>query len=373
MLNTVFGLLVLSLALATIAPSFNLRHWTIRAPEFPRIQYAVLAGILLLVLLVSRQFLGAPSAWWSVFLVPTLCFQLYRIWPFTPLHAVEVAQARDEHTNGRKARVSVLSSNVLMENREAHRLIELVHSTRPDILITLETDTWWQEQLDAALTDWPHRVACPQDNLYGMHLYSQLPLASVHVNYRVQESIPSITATLDIGPNKQTIQLIAAHPRPPAPGENTRSTERDVELLLIADEIATLDLPVIMAGDLNDTAWSRTTRLFLQVSGLLDPRIGRSPVNTFHADYRLLRWPLDHVFVSPHFRLVRFQRMSHIGSDHFPVFAELELETLTPGSELKRSEDIDRELELDTRDTAVANDLENSLMQDSGETTHPSA
>jgi len=132
MLNTVFGLLVLSLAFASIAPSFNLRHWTIRAPEFPRIQYAVLAGILLLVLLVSRQFLGAPS--------------------------------RDEHTNGRKARVSVLSSNVLMENREAHRLIELVHSTRPDILITLETDTWWQEQLDAALTDWPHRVACPQDN-----------------------------------------------------------------------------------------------------------------------------------------------------------------------------------------------------------------
>jgi|GEM_PF-3409885 len=126
-----------------------------------------------------------------------------------------------------------------------------------------------------------------------------------------------------------------------------------------------------MAGDLNDTAWSRTTRLFLQVSGLLDPRIGRSPVNTFHADYRLLRWPLDHVFVSPHFRLIRFQRMSHIGSDHFPVFAELELETLNPGSELERSEDIDRELELDTRDTAVANDRENSLMQDSGETTSP--
>jgi len=64
--------------------------------------------------------------------------------------------------------------------------------------------------------------------------------------------------------------------------------------------------------------------------------------------------------------------MSHIGSDHFPVFAELELETLNPGSELERSEDIDRELELDTRDTAVANDRENSLMQDSGETTQES-
>jgi hypothetical protein len=77
-------------------------------------------------------------------------------------------------------------------------------------------------------------------------------------------------------------------------------------------------------GDLNDVAWSRTTRLFQRISGLLDPRVGRHFVNTFHADYPLLRWSLDHVFHSTDFALVQMQRLPHIGSDHFPVYVVLQ-------------------------------------------------
>ena len=77
-------------------------------------------------------------------------------------------------------------------------------------------------------------------------------------------------------------------------------------------------------GDLNDVAWSRTTRLFQRISGLLDPRVGRRYVNTFHADYPLLRWSLDHVFHSTDFALVAMQRLPHIGSDHFPIYVVLQ-------------------------------------------------
>ena len=103
------------------------------------------------------------------------------------------------------------------------------------------------------------------------------------------------------------------------PTENEYSTERDAELLRIARECENEKDPVIVAGDLNDVAWSYTTERFIRISGLVDPRRGRGVFATFHAKYFFMRWPLDHIFCSGNFRLIRMKRMRNIGSDHFPV------------------------------------------------------
>ncbi|MBX3268572.1 MAG: endonuclease, partial [Acidobacteria bacterium] len=60
--------------------------------------------------------------------------------------------------------------------------------------------------------------------------------------------------------------------------------------------------------------------------GLLDPRIGRGFFHTFHATIPLLKFPLDHLFHSNHFRLVDFRCLERFGSDHLPVFIKLSLE-----------------------------------------------
>ncbi len=84
-------------------------------------------------------------------------------------------------------------------------------------------------------------------------------------------------------------------------------------------------MPVIVAGDLNDVAWSYTTNLFQKLSRMLDPRKGRGFFSTFHAEKFWARWPLDHIFTSHHFKLVSMKRLGYVGSDHFPIFIDLRL------------------------------------------------
>ena len=117
------------------------------------------------------------------------------------------------------------------------------------------------------------------------------------------------------------------HPRPPEPIRDQDSTPRDAELVIVGKAIReTGPRPTVVAGDLNDVAWSETSELFLRLSGLLDPRMGRGFYNSYNADHWLMRYPLDHVFHSNHFRLIELQRLPHIGSDHFPMLVELSYE-----------------------------------------------
>jgi endonuclease/exonuclease/phosphatase (EEP) superfamily protein YafD len=217
----------------------------------------------------------------------------------------------------------LLISNVKMENRNADALVALVRAHAPDVVLAAEGDAWWDEQLRALDADYPHAVRRPQDNHYGLHLFSKLDLADVEVRFLVDEDVPSIRVTLRLR-SGDTIRLYAVHPRPPLPQQGSEA--RDAELLIVGREVAEGDgRPTIVAGDLNDVAWSHTTSLFQRTSHLLDPRRGRGFFNTFPANYPfLLRWPLDHVFHDDSLTLVSLRCLPNIGSDHLPVLAELQ-------------------------------------------------
>ncbi|MBJ9984232.1 endonuclease/exonuclease/phosphatase family protein [Acinetobacter sp. S40] len=297
-------------------------EWWIRGADFPRLQILAVGVIALLFLL----FWDAP---WNLIrelivlgLIAALAYQLKMVLPYTFIWKKQVKQIKPEQFNPDQ-QISLLVCNVLTPNDQYHLLIEQIQQLKPDLVLTLETDQTWQNELTIIEADYPYRVPVPLDNLYGMHLYSRLKLQDTEVKFILSDEIPSIHTTV-ILPSGLAVQLYCLHPKPPSPTEAKDSTLRDAELLLVGDQIKDLDQSCIVMGDLNDVAWSRTTRLFQRISGLLDPRVGRHFINTFHADYPLLRWSLDHIFHSTDFALVKMKRLPNVGSDHFPVYVVLQ-------------------------------------------------
>ncbi|WP_416399180.1 endonuclease/exonuclease/phosphatase family protein [Allohahella sp. A8] len=287
--------------------------------DFPRVQLAVCAaGLVVAQLLVSD--LSHAATWLSVG-VAALCliWQLWWILPYTRLWSPEV---KSTITVQPDCRLRILTANVLTPNREADKLVALVREHSPDVLVTLESDLWWQARLDILETEMPYSLKCPLDNLYGMHVYSRLELEKTEISFLIEDDIPSMHAQI-ILPSGDRVRVHFLHPAPPSPTENPESAERDAELVIVARSIQSSNDPVIVTGDLNDVAWSATTRLFRKLSGLLDPRVGRGMYNTFHASYPFLRWPLDHLFHSAHFTVTSIKRLPSIGSDHFPLLTEL--------------------------------------------------
>jgi endonuclease/exonuclease/phosphatase (EEP) superfamily protein YafD len=341
----IFAVLMIAacfLTVFTLLPLWRCEAWWVRSLDFPRMQLTVIA-LLLLVLECWLLDWHRPQTW-GLSLVTLLCFAYQAWWivPYTKLFPVEVKSTT--HADNRRL-IRILTANVLTPNRNAKGLMDLVRENTPDIVVTLESDSWWQSKLDALQPDFPHTVKCPQDNLYGMHVYSRLPLQESQIKYLVEADVPSIHALVTL-PAGTSVRVHFLHPAPPSPTENAASSERDAELIVVAKSVADAGIPAIVAGDLNDVAWSETTRLFRKISGLLDPRVGRGMFNTFHADYWFIRWPLDHLFHSDHFTLKRISRLRHFGSDHFAIFTELMLETHTDADQVG--------LDVDSEDKALA-------------------
>ena len=297
-------------------------EWWIRGADFPRLQILVLGLIAFVLLVVWDQ----PWDLWReiifIALIAALAYQLKMVLPYTFIWKKQVKKVHKNQLNPDK-QISLIVCNVLTPNHKYHLLIEQIQKHQPDVVLTLESDQTWQNALSVIEKDYPYRVPVPLDNLYGMHLYSRLELKDTEVKFILSDEIPSIHTTIILR-SGQPVQLYCLHPKPPSPTEAKDSTLRDAELLLVGDQIKDLDESCIVMGDLNDVAWSRTTRLFQRISGLLDPRVGRHYINTFHADYPLLRWSLDHIFHSTDFALVHMERLPHIGSDHFPVYVVLQ-------------------------------------------------
>jgi endonuclease/exonuclease/phosphatase (EEP) superfamily protein YafD len=299
----------------TILPKIQNSHWIFRVPEFGKIQ---LTYFILFTFIFGFFINSSENLWYyQALLIVMFVHHGFTLVKYTPLYPVK--KHSQKHQSSEK--IHFISANVYQFNKEYHRFIHLIDKYQPEIFLTMESNKDWEQALRTLEKDYPYQHKVTLENTYGMHFYSKIKIENSQTHYFVADDIPSIEAHLKTEDGFSFV-FFGVHPPPPSPTEEETSKERDGDLLSAAKRVTEIKKPVIVVGDFNNVAWSKSSILFRKTSHLIDPRIGHSFVSTFHAKYRLLRFPIDLMFHSEDIFIKDLKTLENFGSDHLPVYCE---------------------------------------------------
>lgn len=297
-------------------PATGNPHWFFRTADFVRLQSLFVQLVLLLLLIFIEENFTTFTWILLTLLIASMVYQLFKVVPYSSIFPKKKSEAVSEGC------VSVFAGNVLQTNTQYSKFIDEIKRFDPDIVLAMETNQDWEDSLSEIEQQYPYSVKVPLENFYGMHAYSKVALENVEVKYQIEDDKPSIFFDFPMK-DELPIFFCCLHPAPPSPTENETSKERDAELLLTGKKIRKADKPTVVCGDMNDVVWSRTTRLFKKMTGMIDPRVGRGFFSTYNANYYFLRFPLDHLFHTRDLYVGRMERSNHFGSDHFAMYYEI--------------------------------------------------
>jgi endonuclease/exonuclease/phosphatase (EEP) superfamily protein YafD len=219
----------------------------------------------------------------------------------------------------------LLQLNVHTGNRTPDRVLDYLRQCDADIVVLEEVNGDWLLRLEPWLAGYPYRIAEPEEDNFGLVVASRLPVLSGGVVWIGEVQVPSVVAELNCG--GRPLHLVATHPVPPIGTLYTRLRNEQLERL--AERIAELPGPVLLAGDLNATSWSHAFRRFTAHTGLHDSRRGFGVQPTWPSFCPPLQIPIDHVLASPEVVIRDRQLGPSVGSDHLPVLVTFGLAART--------------------------------------------
>ena len=323
----VIGLSCLLILASLLSLVYDIPKWYLKILDFPRLQQIFLAVILLIAVILLKKAWSIKVIGVSVGLLVAIGIHFSYLAPYL----LGEKAVPDISAKQNKNSVGILIANVLITNQESQQFLEIIQETDPDIILAMEVNAWWINELSSLKEEYPYFMEYPEDNAYGMALYSRFPLKNEQTLFLNHSRVPSMHAEVTLLSGK-IFKLHAVHPVAPFPSskypENIGSgnDHQEVAITKVGKMVSEYQMPSIVAGDFNDVAWSNTSRLFGQNGNLKDVRIGRGLLNTFNAHSFFMRWPLDHFFVSEDIAVAEFKRLPKFNSDHFPLYARLVIE-----------------------------------------------
>lgn len=219
-------------------------------------------------------------------------------------------------------RMSIVFANVRTSNREHQLFLSTITSKESDLIIVEEVNKRWVDVLRKLDTTHPYQKLIPNSDNFGIAIYSRHPLQDVEIVDFANEGIPSISASIAL--NNRKFRIIAVHPGPPVTNFAANRQRKFFENL--AQEVTSKAGPVVVVGDLNSSMWSPRYQKLIRDTALINARQGKGIFPTWSPDWRIapaLSIPIDHILVSAEFDVENFETLPATGSDHLPIFAEI--------------------------------------------------
>lgn len=262
----------------------------------------------------------AGRRWQALSVAPFLAICLAKI---VFLYIPEASRASASSKFATESRLGILQINLNSKNRSYDLVKKCIGRYSPDIILLEEVDKGWAEQSRYWL-ERGYKIAgesVREDN-FGIIVMSRLPVLESRMVTIGYMRLPAVTATLEKGGKK--FSFIGAHVFPPISEHYFR--ERNLQYNEIALHKRNLSKSLIIAGDMNTSAWSPYFSELLRNSGLKDSARGFGLQATWPQFLGPFGIGIDHCLVSDDFKVLRRETGPNVGSDHLPLFVELGIE-----------------------------------------------
>jgi endonuclease/exonuclease/phosphatase (EEP) superfamily protein YafD len=217
-----------------------------------------------------------------------------------------------------KGSLRLLIANVEVGNPRFDAVERLVERTRPDVFGVVELTSGLAARLRRALPEYRMRRLAPQDDAYGIGVFSRLPLLSARVErFPADGGPPTIVARVRVAGEPVTVVVTHVH-TPFAGSIHVR------HLQALADARPRLGGRVAICGDFNTPPWAGPFRRLMAGARLTDLYgDGAWSGYSWPTWNPLLRVPLDNCLVGGGLAVSGHRHGADIGSDHFPLDVEL--------------------------------------------------
>lgn len=294
-----------ALWLALIAGALGRHFWFLDLFANFRVQYAVLFALLTVLLLISRRWLFAGLAGLGAAL-STAAVLAHFVTPES-----EAASSQPS--------LRVVTFNTWYRNDDIAGIGRYLTGTDADVIVLQELSQARAMQLRSHLRSYPYSFTEPGEP--GAVIFSRWPI--VAATQLALSAQGARAARVSIDWRGTVVSLLGVHLHWPLGPRNAQL--RNEELRAIAAIGRAADQPLIVAGDFNATVWSAHFRDVLSNSPLRDCAAGLGMSPSWPSQFPPAGIRIDHCLASPHWRALHARTGPALGSDHFPVIADLQL------------------------------------------------